>query len=160
MRIILNKGVDIEEMRKSGALPNGVKVQTDEGTGRQYINYIIRLSDIDWEKLKPYTEATVNLVRVYRDFFPDGMYAAKGSNVRVIVTYRRNESSGVIWQEVEVYGKGASPEEIRDAHRLYRQGKLPLIVKWSHVSPRGILIRYYMREFRNKIMRIFRRKKS
>ena len=127
---------EIEKMKQSGILPTGIAVKTEPETGRKYFNWVYRLStDVDFEKLLPYVEAISNLVRTYCDMVPEGIYGEKDGRTIAIVILKRNESSGVTWEEIEIYGKGVTPKEISDTHKLFRQGQIPLAVKWSSGIP-------------------------
>ena len=140
MRVLLksefSSDAEIEKMKQSGALPQGVLVRTDPETGRRYFNWVYRLStDIDWKKIQHYVEAISNLVRTYCDLVEEGIYKTEDGRIMVIVILKRNESSGVTWEETEIYGQGVSPKDISDAHYLFCQEKIPLTAKWSSGIP-------------------------
>lgn len=129
---------EIGKMKESGVLPAGIAIRTEPETGRKYFNWVYRLStDVDFKKLLPYVEAISNLVRTYCDLVEEGIYQNKDEQIKVIVILKRNETSGVTWEEMEIYGKGVTPEDISDAHRRFRQRQIALAVKWSNGIPYG-----------------------
>ena len=138
MRILLKQkfstDVAIRNMKEAGVLPAGVLIKTDQETGRRYFNYINRLStDVEWEEIKDCVEAVSNLVPFYCDLKQEGVYEKDG--IKVIVILKRNQISGVTWEEAEIYGEGVSPEQINEVHHLFRQDQIPIKVKWSSGIP-------------------------
>ena len=153
MRVLLKPDFSSDEaiakMKSEGILPSGIAVRTDPETGRRYLNYVYRLStDVDWEKIHNYVEATSNLIKTYCDFYPEGIYIFHGygsfkepTEIKVIVTLKRNESSGVTWEEIEIYAHpGISPKEMNEVRYFFvaNQGKMTSgleFKKWSSGIP-------------------------
>lgn len=147
MRVLLKPNTDTVKLQDLGILPRGVLVRIDHDTGRKYFNYIYRLStNVDWNKISPYVEAVSNLIKRYCDFFEEGIYEYEGGligsdglplagRIKIIVILKRNESSGVSWEEVEVYGlsknKYPSPGDLSIAYALFAEKKFTLTVRWS-----------------------------
>jgi len=154
MRFLFKDDTDIKGLKEKGIIPSGVKIRTDEETGRYYFNYIYRLStNIDWEKLEPHIEAISNLIISYckkdniKPTFEEGVYDYRGENLRlrrvyVFVTVKRNPSSGVVWQEFKIYAdrclpndKLNTPGEMATAHGYFANGQFTLQQRWSTGEP-------------------------
>jgi hypothetical protein len=144
---------NITRLRVAGILPENIPIQTDPDIGRKFFRYQFRYSThINWEKIAPYVEALTNLIQSYcyppklvdgqNKTFLSGVYIYDGENeairnIKIIVTTKRNQSSGVAWQEFEIYGKGVSPEDMSLAHSLFIKGEFKLSTVWDS----GILIK-------------------
>gem|GEM_PF-5529121 len=119
---------------KDGFLPLGVRIREDPETGRKYFNYVFRLStDVEWRKIGSAVEAVSNVVVTHCDFVPEGIYEADG--ITAIVILKRNTISGISWEEIEFYGKGATPEQISNAYDRFRKGDFKPVTRWSGGIP-------------------------
>jgi hypothetical protein len=145
MRVLLKEEFSSDEaivrMKNDGILPSGIAVRTEPDTGRRYFNYKYRLStNIDWQKLQPYVESVGNLIKLYCDFVAEGVYTYEGkdprlANIKIFVILKRNEASGVAWEEVEIYGQEVSPRDISEAHVAFVNKEFKLARKWSSGIP-------------------------
>lgn len=149
MRALLKPEItekEIVKARATGLIPSRLPVNTDPKTGRLYFEYQFRVStDIDWSKVGPYVESLINLVKNYCDFYKEGLYEDEklAPGIKVIVRTQRNVTSGISWQEIEIYGncvpddkaKGVTPDDIMYAHHLFRTKRLKIAVEWSSGLP-------------------------
>jgi hypothetical protein len=129
---------DISKAKQEEIIPKGLPIRIDPETGLKYFIYQFRYSfDINWEKIAPYVECLSNKVKMFCDLIEEGIYEdeKKIPGIKVIVILKRNEASGVTWEEAEIYGKGVDPEDMKSAHYFLRTRHLKLSVKWSSGIP-------------------------
>jgi len=142
MRIYLKHGMteaEIAHMKEEGNLPETLSVKVDSETGRKYFNYLFRRHSghVIWSPIFQYIGACSNLVITYCDLVPEGIYedTDRGMNIRAIVILKRNQASGVTWEEIEFYSERTIPDLIGEAYGRFREGKFRLVTKWSSGIP-------------------------